>query len=342
MNTITIITEPIPRNVGERLFFPVHKKATVIRRYIGALLKGKRLLKHTISPQYGGHPAVTRSLIEGLTKLSVNFVLNPTSIKNVTSIVVDLSSVPALKQLLQLKNIQTLIVGPNLMNLSTDHEHILDHANIDAIIVPSEWTKKLYTDDLPSIKDKIEIWPAGVDEAYWKPQINTESKNAKKNILLYWKHHDKNLLQEIKKSILDLNYSIQLIEYGSYSKKEYYKALSRSVAMVFVSQSESEGIAALEAWSMDVPTFCFQSTEPLLLSNKQILYSSPCPYLSDSTGSFWKTTSELKDLLKGASQKNMTTYKPRKWLLEHLTDVHSVKILLSIIEKYSSHAQSHS
>ena len=93
---ITILTDPAPR--GE--FF--------ISEYFKLFLKSirRKVLKPKsfyYGSEYGGHTAVTRSLINGLELCKANFDYNPKDISLFSDVVVVLAGVKTLKQAIKLK-----------------------------------------------------------------------------------------------------------------------------------------------------------------------------------------------------------------------------------------------
>jgi glycosyltransferase involved in cell wall biosynthesis len=80
--------------------------------------------------------------------------------------------------------------------------------------------------------------------------------------------------------------------------------LNDCVALVYIGKSESQGIALLEAWAMNVPTFVYKANNPISITSEHgtlILgpdQYSAAPYLTDERGLFWSNVSELGSYLK--------------------------------------------
>jgi len=55
-----------------------------------------------------------------------------------------------------------------------------------------------------------------------------------------------------------------------------------------------------------------------------------CPYLNDQVGRDWRNLSELETLLQ-SMDKLLPQFSPREWVLTHMTDEISVRILIEII-----------
>jgi hypothetical protein len=107
------------------------------------------------------------------------------------------------------------------------------------------------------------------------------------------------------------------MRYGSYFPHEYRNALRRACLVIGFSLKESQGIAWVEAWSVDVPT--------LLWNQDYITYKgrrfrcSTGPYLTEHTGVFFyglKGFAAAFELWEQTRDK----FRPRPWVLENMSD----------------------
>lgn len=278
------------------------------------------------------HPTVTNSLLRGLQNLQVDFNYNPSNLNEVASTVVVLSDLNALSQAIDWKKtgrIKKLLAGPNLVISPLDQKEIITSPYIDRYLVNSEWVKKAYIEDAPDMMRNIAIWPSGVDSNYWN-----RSKKAKKHnrdVLVYWKTESEQFCIDVENILKKYSWRPVRIRYGQYNFGMFKQMLENSVFSVFISKSESQGIALLEAWSMDIPTFVWNSKEPLIINNRLYSEYSACPYLTPDTGLKWRNLEEFEILLHQMPQK-LASFHPREWVLKNMSDTVSVKILLSIID----------
>ena len=289
----------------------------------------KLILRFTLSlfrrKKIGGHYAVTRSLLHGLDKNKIKYNLNSNIIISKTVIV--LSGTETLQFALTQKKkgkIRHLIAGPNISVLPSFDKNILAAKEVDICLVPSRWVKESYEKDCPELLGRIRIWAAGVDERYWSP-IN--SNIMKHHALIYLKNTNAPI-EKVKELLTLLKIPYITIYYGKYSKEQYKEALSISKFAIFLSQSESQGLALAEAWAMDVPTF---SWNPGSFRYQNYFFDnvSSAPYTTRQTGNLWNNIDELALLIKMYNKKN--TYFPRKWILNNMTDILCSNNLLSII-----------
>lgn len=208
--------------------------------------------------------------------------------------------------------ISRLTVGPSFF----PDDPLLSSAPVDWYLVPSQWVLESVT-PMP-LKAKTRIWMAGVDTYFWKPEPD-QLKPANYG-LLYLKNSDERT-KRLCREILELSsVSWTIVRYGRYSQQSFLRQLRRSSFMVVLGGSESQGLAHFEAWSTNRPTFVFDPCEPVAIQTKQQTLRlesgsySRSPYLSELTGSFWSSLSELKSLIDNLSNKN---YEPRKWVIQN-------------------------
>lgn len=305
---LTILTDSIP---------------TLFRtlRYKMRLFMGKPPL-----PKYGGHFAVTRSLVEGLQKIGVDFNYNPTRLEDIGESVIVLAGLRALKQAIQWKRqgrIKRLLAGPNLVVLPSDNRALITAKEIDLYLINSDWTYNLYLEDAPELLGKIAIWPAGVDTTYWKPPTTKPIKN----ILIYQKNGPLHLIEQCESAVKHKGYQLTTVVYGAYTQDAFLEKLQKSSLAIFFSPSESQGIALVEAWSVNVPTLVWNQTYTYY-SNKK-LQTSSAPYLSRYTGLFFSSLSEFETTL-ASWEDNSAQFSPRHWVLENMSDELSARYLCSL------------
>jgi hypothetical protein len=191
---------------------------------------------------------------------------------------------------------QRLLVGP---------DGVLAAKEIDGVISPSEWWRDHIERTEPSLAGRSIIWAAGVDPDFWV-QAGTPRR---RKVLVY----DKKRRADADRvdSMLRANgYDTIVVRYGSYTLEAYRAALSDCFANVVVASSESQGISLAESWAMDVPTLVARCD-----STDRFFRCSAAPYLTDQTGRFWSSETELVGMLA-----SMEGYRPRRWVLENNTD----------------------
>lgn len=270
----------------------------------------------------GGHYGVTRSLVAGLRQIGARFAYSP-ELKNTTArIAIVLSGNSDLKSAIEWRQrggCQLLLAGPNVVELPRDSDGILLSAGIDKIVVASDKVRLQYERIAPELNGRIWVWPAGVDENYWKPR----GRRVRDTVLIYNKRMPE-LALRLEKMMRERGYRCDTITYGGhrnnkYRPYEFRAALDRARLCIFLSLDEPQGLAASEAWSMDVPTFAFRAPRYEKIET--------LPYMSSATGVYWSSESEIAALVADYSAER---FQPRKWVIEHMTDVVCAKKLLQL------------
>lgn len=317
---LTVLTDPVP--VG-------------IRRPIEAAKDLGRMVKYALKPMphfmrspYRGHFAVTRSLIEGLRKIEVHTTYNPRSMADVADVILVLSGVEALRQAIRFRRngtIKRLLAGPNILVFASDHGGVITAPEVDLCITPSEITSRMYVEECRTLEGRCPAWPAGVDTEFWKPMSGVE----RDTVLIFEKQVKGPVgpIKEYREMIESLGYKVQVLTYGSFSHADYRRALQYSMLMIGFVRDESQGIAWAEAWAADVPTLIWRNTANT--HRGRTYFCSTAPYLTSETGMFFDGMNDFEStFLKWKSKRD--SFKPRRWVLENMSDEVSARELCRI------------
>lgn len=276
----------------------------------------------------GGPEAVVRSLARGLAGLSLPFELNPRRLDSAGTVGV-LSDLEALEHAIawrQRVRAGRLVVGPNLVVLPTDAPSLMEAPEIDLCLVPSEWVKRLYENDAPTLKGKIAIWPAGVDPEAFKPAVSRNASQRRALVYLKRQAGQRNAsdseVTAAQQALDGAGFAVDTLTYGSFTNEQYREALQRTEVMLFFSPTESQCLAVAEAWSADVPTLVWSCGQ---LEYRGRTYSgSSAPYLSAQTGLEFEDVRVLGHLLDRWDELR-PALAPRQWVLQHMTDTLSAR-----------------
>ena len=304
---ITVLTNCVPE--------PPRTPGAFVRQLISG--KSGQTPPPPSDSEYCGHPAVTRSLVEGLRRLGVPATYNPQDPRDIAPVVVVLCNVDALRQAIAWRRegrITRLMAGPNLVVLPHEADGILLSPEIDYCLVPSEWVGIAYQQEAPSLRDRIRVWAAGVDAEWWAPGKRCRGNRA----LVYWKSEPQEFFDRVVQVVERAGLAADVMRYGTYTREEYRAKLARADVAIFISRSESQGLALAEAWSMDLPTLVWDPGE-LVYNGRRYDPVSSCPYMTDATGLRWKSFDELEHLLTRKVWAELR-FAPRVWVLENMTD----------------------
>lgn len=214
--------------------------------------------------------------------------------------------------------VRELWAGPNLVSLPQECNGILKFQEIDKVIVPCGWVKEHYERESSDLAGKIQVWPVGIDTEFWSPSSTENKENS--NILVYNKNQDDLCIRLLP--ILKQHGRVNVIKYGEYTPREYRQALNHATFMIWLSQSESQGLALLEALSMNVPVLAWESREVNYYSadlKEEFIINnvSSCPYFSSQCGLKFESVEELEDkLIEFKDKMERMEFRPRKYLFD--------------------------
>lgn len=277
-----------------------------------------------------GHKGALRSLVKGLERIGATFNLNPESIDEVGDLVHIMAGEPfVLDQILALKEqgkIQKIIVGPNMGVFCTADSPYVRNPNIDAIISLSDWVVNGFMDAYPDVdRSKVKQWFSGVDEYFWSPLKCQKGRR----VLVYNKWQSK-LADAVEEELRSYGWDPIRVSYGFYTINQFKELLQQVCFAVFLSYSESQGIALAESWAMNVPTFVWNLQGPVDYLGIHYPITSSCPFLTPATGMEWANMQEFKVALEHIDE-FLPQFAPRAWVLNHMTDEISARGLLAII-----------
>ena len=281
----------------------------------------------------GGHYGVTRSLLNGLKINDIKHEYNTVILNKNFSYkdAIILSGLDTLKSAIELKKagkIGRIFAGPNLIIFANEIPFEL-LKDIDFLIVPCDFVKKSYIQDLGSKwSKKIIIWPAGVDLDDWNPsRINKDPKK----ILIYSKQAKGNTddVEQYIQVIKAKGYKVELIEYGNYKLEDYKDLLSQVEIMVGFVRDESQGLAWAEAWASDVYTLIWRNETQTLKGRKYKCETAP--YLDNENGIYFDNVKDFERRFESFIVDSQNA-SPRRFVEKSMSDEVCARNLLNLIE----------
>lgn len=269
-----------------------------------------------VTRKYSGPNAVEDSLLRGLHELNIPCRRNVKPRTGDTVIV--LSGVIALHEAIHLKQkgvLRKLIAGPNVVAHPNDFDALIQSKFIDYILVPAQWVADFWAGEAPTIANKVVVWPSGVRVA---------SASLRNGLpIIYNKLGDNDLVSEIKEII---GGDARFFNYGSFKHNEYITALTEAPYLIYLAQSESQGLALQEAWSHDVPTLINKSTEWQSESYVFKANQINCPYLTPELGTVFEKTEDIPLLISKSAYLH-----PKNYCDTNLSDHASAQLLRNLL-----------
>lgn len=280
----------------------------------------------------GGRFAIPNALEAALARSGVPFrtLHAPTPLSEELAVVVQDPS--ALSWALRRKRegaLKFVVAGPMIVNLPREAGEIFLDPAIDARLYFSGWQRELFTREDPRAAEGAHLWFAGVDPEAWSPP---SSGPAERSILIYVKTDEPVLLGAVRRELGRTGSPVIELTYGTHTSDEWREALSKASLVVFLSRSETQGLAMMEAWSMDVPTLHW---DPGVMHYLGRSYpgASSCWYLSPEAGMAFRDIEEFApafSMFQEALAKGDFT--PRKHLLTNFTLEHSARRLMDVVQ----------
>lgn len=308
-------------------FFPLDRYP---RRIIRRIVRGK--------PRPGGQMRVFLNLCAGLKRIGIPYRINNYRyIQQHPKEVACIIGKPQVLDKINWKN--PIILGAAVFSHPCEDPEILNRLPISKILVPGEWTRKMWE---PYYSDKVSFWPIGIDTDRWKP-APIDSKDI--DILLYdkvrWEHdrYQNELIAPIQSCLERQGLKIAAIRYGFYREEEFHHLLNRSKAMVFLCEHETQGIAYQQALSCGVPILAWDRggfwQDPCYFPEKvKFAPVSSVPYWDERCGVKFKDISEFPFKLEEFLDKlKRQQFSPRDYILENLTLEKCAQNYVEIVNK---------
>ena len=287
-----------------------------------------------LSP-YPGHYAVVRSVVTGLRAIEADFNFNPVAFAELARVVYAPAN-EALRQAAALKRdgrIDFLVAGPVNALFPSECDGIIRLPEIDLLIIAAEWARDFYRNEAPALLPKLRVCQAGVDAEFWKPSGGSRSDRA----LIYWKSGNETFCEQVEAIVRTCGLEPVRVrsrhgEHGHFDAAGYRQILDEAVLGVFLSTFETQGLALAEAWSMDVPTVVWNPCGVAEWRGQSFQSGSSCPFLTAATGLTWRSLADLEPALREALQ-TRNAFRPRDWVLAHMTDAICSAALYRIIQE---------
>ena len=214
----------------------------------------RRFLRKLLRPRswVSGHQRVFYNLVAGLKRIGQSYRINDYRYAQLhPDEVACIIGKPFILEKQQWKN--PILFGASIFSHPCEQPQNFSKYPIERILLPGAWMADMWSSYFPG---RIHVWPVGIDTQFWSPNPDVEKDI---DLLIYdkirWNYaeHKDTLLEPIRACLDDLGYRHHSIRYGTYDWSEYQSLLSRSKAMIFCCEHETQGIAYQEALACDIP-----------------------------------------------------------------------------------------
>jgi hypothetical protein len=222
------------------------------------------------------------------------------------------------------------IFGPGDFGTPPQSAALAQDPRFVKLIQPSDWFASLYR---PYCGDKIMTWFAGIDTQLW-PDLSTAAKRY--DFLIYDKisfNREQQLapvLGRVKKHLEAQHHPYHVVRYGEHHHSAFVQALKDSKAMIFLSQHETQGIAAQEAMAMNIPLLAWDEGEFCDPTLRQYVTAETCvssvPYFDERCGKRFKIN-DFETVCDAFWQRHKS-FTPREYVTESLSPEASAKTYL--------------
>lgn len=219
-----------------------------------------------------------------------------------------------------------LTLGPNIDFFNEKNLNVIRRLNSVKILVPHHWVIPPVSQALPS-NCRVYVWHSGIDTNFWR---NKRMDVRRREVLIYVK--DLNEVENLRRAeayLRKFDFSFTTLVYGSYSQPHFKSVLNRVVAAIWIGSTESQGLALIECWSMDIPTLVLKKNiwcDPI--GNQ--FQSSSAPFMSDSTGLFSSSSTFSENDFHHFFSK-LDDFSPREYVNENFDLVDCASSLLKLL-----------
>jgi len=229
-------------------------------------------------------------------------------------------------------HIRNPLIGPLVFN----HDDALTKDPVKNIvwntgkrfIIASDWFGNLVQRGLPFCSPRsLSIWPSGVDTDYYTP-----GTKKSQDYFIYFKSQHYPNLQYLHIYLFNnyFKYCGQTLTYYHYTPEMMRDAAQKSRFCIFVSNTETQGLAALEILACGIPMFVLDCT---IYKNERLIHenatSVTCWDERCGMKSSWETLHEDFPVFLA----RLDTYKPREFVCSDYTFQAAGKRLRALITR---------
>ncbi len=230
------------------------------------------------------------------------------------------------------------VLGPGSFGDPKRFGALSRHKSVKAVIQACDWYREYHR---PYCADNLVTWPVGIDvERY--ADASADDKTI--DVLIYdkirWNRPDAwdNVMSPFLFELQRRGLTYKFLLYGYHRHSKYVRLLRKARSMAFICEHESQGLACLEALSMNVPVFAWD--EGRLVDPCEQPFASPglavtsVPYFDDRCGLRFKGETVAEDF--SAFWSTLSGFRPRDYIIETLTPGQCAERYLAIYDRVAT------
>ena len=210
--------------------------------------------------------------------------------------------------------------------------YIKNSYNNAVYIQPSYWASNVWKNMKAELCIPIRTQPFPVEIEKFKPTDNSN----KSEVFIYFKRRKASELNFIKDFLNNKKISYKIFDYlKKYEEDDYISCLKNAKYGIIVDAHESQGFAIEEALSCNVPLIVW-NVEFMSQEEGGNYSNIPCTnieYWDERCGEFFYREEEFEEAYNKFMSK-IDTYKPREYILEHLTPEKCSEQFVELINSY--------
>ncbi len=223
------------------------------------------------------------------------------------------------------------LLGPGLYDHPAQAPRLMTDARFRSYIVPCDWMRDLFA---PVYGERLTSWFGGIDVDEW-PDATHTAKDV--DVLLYdklrWERErfEPALLHPVRRELERRGLRVATVRRGAYDITEYKALLARSRSMLFLCESETQGLAYQEAMACNVPVLAWENGW-WLDPNRALWTEAPVaaaavPYFAPECGERFASADDFPAVLDRFLGR-LPTYAPRRYVREALSLERSAALYL--------------
>ena len=225
------------------------------------------------------------------------------------------------------------IFGPNIMVFPDESLNIIKGENLVYNLL-SDWVIDVWKSFPITENIKFVKLPFGVETDKF---IETKNINDRNKILVYFKHRNPNHLSFIVNYLNSKGLEFKIFSYDHrYDEYEYIKYLQDTKYFICIDAHESQGFAIQEALSCNIPLLVWNiktMADEFGSSYSEEHKATTIPYWDDRCGHVFYEEYEFETAF-NIYINNINNYKPREYILEHLSFEACENKLIDFINTY--------